>query len=298
VQDNKYGCEDAAYSYSCCSDYLCQTTPSFDNACLCSALDGSCRTKASCCNNKHLCERGSQFEELGACKTCVEEDSWGCASVSDCCNKALFCQKENQELATLGKCNSCIDDEQYGCTDTEDCCNPYVTCNDGRCGCAKQGELCASEYSCCQDGTVPLYCQKDTYLSPLGTCQPCVANAKYGCNDQASDSCCDTTGNFACSLGLGGGLYLCRKTIQAACSIEDLPCTTEADCCPGNPDAAEPFLLCSRKTATGVGTCQQCVPTNYNGCDTWDELSCCKGLDLPPDVCTANNKGSGTCLAS
>lgn len=48
-----------------------------------------------------------------------------------------------------------------------------------------------------------------------------------------------------------------RRRIQAACSIENLPCTTEADCCPGNPDAAEPFLMCARKTATGPGTCEQ-----------------------------------------
>lgn len=42
----------------------------------------------------------------------------------------------------------------------------------------------------------------------------------------------------------------------------------------------------------------QCVPTNMHGCDTWDELSCCRGLDLPPDVCTNNGKGSGVCLPS
>lgn len=57
------------------------------------------------------------------------------------------------------------------------------------------------------------------------------------------------------SASSGRSYSICR--IQSSCSIEGLPCTNEADCCPGNPDAAEPFLMCSRKTATGAGTCEQ-----------------------------------------
>lgn len=61
-------------------------------------------------------------------------------------------------------------------------------------------------------------CSPQAYqLSSLPTCRvcnalQCVGNGKYGCNDQATDSCCDTTGKISCSLGLGGGLYVCRKT--------------------------------------------------------------------------------------
>ena len=58
----------------------------------------------------------------------------------------------------------------------------------------------------------PRPCLKACAHPPLGAVPQCVANSKYGCNDQATDSCCDTTGNYACSLGLGGGLYVCRKT--------------------------------------------------------------------------------------
>lgn len=61
---------------------------------------------------------------------------------------------------------------------------------------------------------------------------------------------------------------------------------------------AHPSTLLAHLTGPPIPAHLQCVPTNYNGCDTLDELSCCKGLDLPPDVCTPNGKGSGVCLAS
>lgn len=37
---------------------------------------------------------------------CIDEGSSGCSSVSDCCDKSLFCQKGDTELTTLGKCST------------------------------------------------------------------------------------------------------------------------------------------------------------------------------------------------
>ncbi|PRW59373.1 M23 M37 family [Chlorella sorokiniana] len=292
VNDNKFGCT-GSNSDGCCSDFMCQLSTNNARACLCSPLDATCLSKNSCCSNR-VCQRTSPSDALGSCKTCVALAQSGCASASDCCTKTNFCQKENRLATTLGTCRTCVADDKLGCSTDADCCNAETPCNGGRCGCSRQGEVCSSANSCCQDGPVPMYCQKDGYLSALGTCQPCVANAKYGCNPLATDSCCDSTGIYSCSHGLGERTYACRKTLQAPCGLEDSPCQTEADCCEGNPELDLPPLYCARSQPLGRGTCKQCVNTKAHGCDTIDELSCC--ASGKPEKCTDNGKGGGTCL--
>ena len=49
--------------------HRCRSFRPIQTAHSCSALDGSCITKGTCCNNKHVCQRDSLYDATGSCKT-------------------------------------------------------------------------------------------------------------------------------------------------------------------------------------------------------------------------------------
>ncbi len=108
------------------------------SCCSCSPLDGTCLTKNSCCNSNHICQRGSQSDALGNCKTVrllnVHAPMLGsngtCAARPLAGQHVVSCTEDPHTKRPLYGAHplQCIAQASSGCATASDCCTKTNVC--------------------------------------------------------------------------------------------------------------------------------------------------------------------------
>lgn len=136
-----------------------------------------CTSPATCCNTKNFCAKEAVDADAGKCSTVRRRARQGVGWSAHLMRTVSLAPPSHAWPPTAAQPGpsflrpQCVDDRMFGCDTSADCCTPGQLCNNGLCSCALKGQPCTGDTSCCSDGPKKLYCQKDNYLSPSGTCQ-------------------------------------------------------------------------------------------------------------------------------